>query len=489
MAVADHKAVPIGLLWLCVVGAGSMSSDIVYARFTWASPTLEVYQGFLAPEVLRLSQESGTGPWAPVMLGKTAQAATESSQPLRERYQNALNRIDIALEAWQLRRSIVPGFDQSQDLILKSRGKAVQAYLDADYGQAVRLAQQALDEVDAVKQLEQEYFALNLTLAMDAYEAEQVAPAQEAIELAVALRPEHDDAKLWQKRIEQLPNLIAARQSAADAQHAGRLQDEIDALYQVVSIKPNDKQALARIEIAKRQLKEQKFNRIIGQGHKALIDGDLNKARQALTRAQNMNPQHSEIERLQKDIARVERDNEVSRLIAAAEQDAYQDDWYSAQQKLDAALKLSPGLNEVIEGRDLAKTIVSIQRNLDDFVARPQRLNSANIATAARQEIERARPLVKYSPHLSATVETLELELEQWQQPMPVRVLSDGKTHIEVRGVGIIGTTVDRVVMLKPGTYQFEGKKKGYRNKLVEVNVSTDTGQTAEVEIICDEPA
>lgn len=488
MIVPGYRSKVFGLIGLFAMGAGSILIDAVCARDAWASLTFDLQINRSAVEISRLEQNPAVSPWKPTPLGWAVQAASDPSQPLRERYQNTLKHIDNALEAWQLRRSIVPGFDQSQNLVLQSRGKAIQAYLDADYREAVRLLQQAIDEIDSVQQLEEEYFELNLSLAMSAYEAEDVGPAQEAIALAAALRPEHDEVHLWRRRIETLPDLVAARQEAVDARHAGRLQDEIDALYRVVSLMPKDGVALNRIEVAKQQLRNRKFNQIITQGHQALTEGNLTKARQALTSAQKIYPQYSEIKRLDQSIAQVARDNEISRLIAAAEQDAYQDDWYSVAQKLDAVMKLAPGHNEVIEDLEIARKLVITQRNLDDFVARPHRLSSANIAAAARQEIEQAQALREYSPHMSSTIEKLELELDRWQQPMPVRVFSDGETHIEVRGVGIIGTTVDRIVMLKPGTYQFEGKKKGYRNKLVEVSVSTNTDETATIEIICDEP-
>ena len=132
--------------------------------------------------------------------------------------------------------------------------------------------------------------------------------------------------------------------------------------------------------------------------------------------------------------------------------------------------------------------MVVAQRNLDDFLARPHRLNSADIAAAALKEIERVRPVLDLSPHMQETVTALELELKKWQTEVPLRVISDGETHISVRGVGIIGTVTDRTVLLRPGTYKLEGKKKGYRNKLIEVLVSSDANVLNEVKIICDEP-
>ena len=474
---------------LLITGIGTAWADTVSARLVFAGPLTYAEQSTGVSHTFQSLDPFAVRQWSPIVLGRWAQSSEDSAQQMRDKYEQTLERIDAALKAWQTNRSIVPGFDQSQDLILQSRGKAVQAYLDVDYGEAIRLAEQALAEVESVRQLEQEYFDLNLNLAKLAYDSEDFNGATDAIILALALRPEHVEAQSLQERIEQLPELISARRDATDAHHAGRLQDEINALYRVLQFRPDEGETLNRIATAKQQLQDRNFNRLISQGHQALTKGSLPEARQALNKAEKLKPQHGESKRLSQKIELIERNNKVSELVAAAEQAAAEDDWHSMQQKLKEVLQLQPELNEAVQGYELASMIIAAQRILDDFVARPHRLSSSNIAAAARQQINRVQPLLEVSPHLRSTVEALESELVKWQQPVPVRVLSDGETHIKVRGVGIIGTTIDRVVMLRPGTYQFEGMRAGFRNKIIEVKVSADAEVSTEVEIMCDEPA
>ena len=417
-----------------------------------------------------------------------AQVSTDDSQSLRGLYELALETIDTALAGWETNRSIVPGFDQSIDLILLSRRKAVEAYFDADYSEAVRLASQALAEIDRVSQQEEDYYNLNMNIALQAYQEEDYQRGKNAISLAIALRPDSEEAQFWQRRINQLPELISIKQEIITAQNTGRLQDEINALYRLLAIKPDDEQTLVRIAEANRQLQNRKFNQAIGTGHRALADRDLAKAKQALSRVQKIKPTHSETERLRQDIAAVALDMQIAQLMTSAEQSAAADDWYNAVRQYDSILALSPQQSNAIQGREFAGQMVVAQRNLDDFLARPHRLNSADIAAAALKEIERVRPVLDLSPHMQETVTALELELKKWQTEVPLRVISDGETHISVRGVGIIGTVTDRTVLLRPGTYKLEGKKKGYRNKLIEVLVSSDANVLNEVKIICDEP-
>ncbi|MYI88916.1 MAG: hypothetical protein F4082_01205 [Gammaproteobacteria bacterium] len=422
-----------------------------------------------------------------IVIGVVAQSSSDSSKSDSEHYKKMLARVDEALTAWETRRSIVPGFDQSLEFILTSRGKAEAAFFDVDYPEAIRLIEQALAEVEYIFQLEEDFYNINLKIAISAFETEDVKGAQDAIALALALRPNSKEAEFWQQQIIQLPELIAARQAAIAARNEGRLQDEIDALHRVLKIKPNEEEVKTRIEAANRELQDQRFKRAIGEVRQALSSQDVEKARNALTKAQRFNPSHPEITRLNQSIEELVRDLEVAKLIQTAANSAIQDDWIAVQESLEQALKLKPKLIDAIEGRDLAKSIIDAQSKFDDYLARSDRLSSKNIVEAVHKELEEAQVLLKFSPRLRTAVSELEFEMVKWQTEVPVRVISDGKTHIIVRRVGIIGAVRDREIMLKPGTYRFEGSRRGYRNKLVEIKVTPHANEITEVTVICNE--
>jgi hypothetical protein len=68
-----------------------------------------------------------------------------------------------------------------------------------------------------------------------------------------------------------------------------------------------------------------------------------------------------------------------------------------------------------------------------------------------------------------------------------VEVISDNQTHILVRGVGVVGQTSLKTIQLTPGNYTFEGKRKGYKSKLINVLIPYDK-PTFSLSIHCDEP-
>lgn len=138
-------------------------------------------------------------------------------------------------------------------------------------------------------------------------------------------------------------------------------------------------------------------------------------------------------------------------------------------------------------GSGLAARIVAAQRAADDFLARPERLGSPSVAGAVRETLRGAKALAPLSARLETSAGALERAIEAGQTPVPVRILSDGRTEIGIRGVGRVGRTEERVIELRPGDYVFEGKRPGYRSRLVEVTVQAGGDAPVEVRIVCDE--
>ena len=124
---------------------------------------------------------------------------------------------------------------------------------------------------------------------------------------------------------------------------------------------------------------------------------------------------------------------------------------------------------------------------MDEFLSRPERLGSPPVANAARDALRQAAALAALSARLASSAQGLERALEAAQTPVPVRIVSDEETEIGIRGVGTVGRVRERTIELLPGEYVFEGKRRGYRTKLVEVVVPANRDTPVEISVICDE--
>ena len=378
-----------------------------------------------------------------------------------------------------------PELDAAVERVNLTRDKALEALRDGDSDSALRLLAGAVQEAEELVRNEEARFRLALQAAEDAYAAGNAADARTHISQALRQRPDDPVAKSWETRIAHLPELLAERRKAEDARAAGRLRDERGALRRIVELDHTG--ARERAAAIDRELREQAFARAIAQGRQAVENRALEPAKQALAEAQRRDREHADTRQLQTQVAALERALIRDRHLAAAEQAAARDDWEAALAAFEQAGAIEPTHDAAVSGSGLATRIVNAQRAVDEFLSRPGRLGSARVADAARDALRQAAALTALSTRLASSAEGLERAIEAARTPVPVRIVSDGETEIGIRGVGTVGRVRERTIELLPGEYVFEGKRRGYRSKLVDVVVQANLDTPLDVRVVCDE--
>lgn len=401
--------------------------------------------------------------------------------------EEALRRLEETLESVSTAGSPLPGHVAALERIALGKEKALEAHRDGDADSALRLLAAAQREAEEVVREADTRYRLGLRAAKDAYAAGNPEAARMHVAQALERRPDSAEAQAWEARIARLPELLAQRRKAEDARGAGKLREERTALRRIVALDPGDAGAKARVQAVERQLRERAFDRTIAQGRRAVEEKNPEEAKRAVAEAQRRRPGHEDTRELQAQVAALERTLERDRRLADAEQAAARDDWEAALRAFEEARAIEPAHDGAVGGSGLAARIVAAQRAADDFLARPERLGSSAVAGAARETLRGAKALASLSARLETSAGALERAIEAGQTPVPVRILSDGRTEIGIRGVGRVGRTEERVIELRPGDYVFEGKRPGYRSRLVEVTVQAGGDAPVEVRIVCDE--
>ena len=408
-------------------------------------------------------------------------------QAKEARFRDALQRLASMLVPSTPESSGIPGSKAIRERVTPYIGKAQASHEDGDIDSALRLLSEAESEASAMAREADARYRLALQAAKDAYTARTVGAAQAYIEQALEQWPSSVEAQDWQVRIAKLPEILLEYRKVDEARASSDLRGEATALRRIIALDSNDTDAKQRVRAVEREIFQQDFATIIGQGWQALEENDLGRAKQAVAAAERKKPQHEETLRLKAGLAELERIQNRDRQLAAAERAAVQDDWESALQAFEQAAALDPDDGSAAEGRGIAARIVAAQRVIDDFLAQPDRLSEPAIARTARKAIDDAAILAALSSRLDTGSRELERMVEAMQTPVQVLILSDDDTDIGIRGVGRIGRVEKRVVELRPGTYLFEGKRKGYRSKLIEVTVDGGGASPVEVRIVCDE--
>ncbi len=415
--------------------------------------------------------------------------AAADAEDRRARFQAALREFERTREVdlARINSAPVPGPRAARARIALNKQKALAAFDDGDADAAHRLLNDAAREAADVLRDAKAHYQRRVRAAKAAYDADDAETAQLHITQAREQWPGGADAKQWAARIKQLPEALADREKAERARAAGDFHAEQAALRRLAERDSSDAGVQSRLRAIDEHLREREFGQVIARGWRAVDDADPDSAARALAEAERRRPHHEETRRLKTGLAAFTTSRDRDRHLADAARATARDDWPAALRAFEAAGALTPTRREAAEGRHLASRVTDAQKAVDDFLSRPDRLGTPAVAEAARRTLRDAAPLLEHSPRLTAGHAALARAVRAGQTPVPIRVLSDNQTEIGIRGVGVIGRIDQRVIELRPGAYVFEGTRKGYRSKLVAVNVSSGDGAAAEVRVVCDE--
>ncbi len=362
----------------------------------------------------------------------------------------------------------------------------ISAFGMADYSSALKtmtnlevLAKQVLTEREAV-------FSAELSMAKEALKQDQYDEGKLHIQKALSLKKNDPEAMAIEKKLELLPQLLALLKKANIAQIENNAQKEHAALAKAVEIVPDRVDLKQRRDQLSEQIKEIKFSNLINRALLNLKKKQIKSARSNYNRAKSLYANRSELRVLNDAIIKTSVTVDLEQAVGAGKQAIAQDEWSKAQLIYSGALQRHPEDRSIRDGLQLATKLVSLQAALADYLERSERLTSQNIFNAAQERLIQARVFASYSKTLKSQTSQLKALLAQLNVKVSVFVKSDNKTYIQVRGVGKVGFTPGREIQLKPGEYTFEGIRKGYRSKLVQVRLPV--GETSfKVEVVCDE--
>ncbi len=422
-----------------------------------------------------------------VQIESKATESVKSNDQLNDLFQGKLASVVQLETALAPVQEVVPGMSSSINRGLEFKDKAIDAHRKFELEPAANLISVAEEEFKNAEKLKNKFFKLNLEVAKSAYEVGQIAQAREAIALASNIHKEDKEVLQWQEKIEKYESLIQVREEVTTARTSGDLNEEMAALQNLIDLDPEDQSASIRINEIKQIQEDRLFNQAIAAGHVAIGQGDLTAANSYLASAIKIRPSDTESINLQVRVNSLARNLDIERYLKMAITETKNDNWKAALSNYKKVLKLDANHAEAGTGKEFAENLIATQDRLDDYLERPERLASSNIAKLAQSALNESKLLTAFSKRLSESSTGLETAIQEWQTPIPVRVISDGETEIGVRGVGKVGKTTERIISLRPGHYVFEGIRSGYRSILVDLVVEKNHSVVQEISVICTE--
>ena len=398
-------------------------------------------------------------------------ADAAANEAAREQFKGDLAAFQSVLEPAVAHEGFARWDATAQRRILDGKQTAISLFSAASYTAAV-------EQLAAARTVAEQALAARERAFNDAFAAAEAAHADDsydaaalAIDRALNIRPDSAPASALKQRIDALPALLAKIEDAAVARVENNLDAERPHLEAALAIDPQRSELASRLAEVRRLLREARFAGHIVAGLTDVEARKLTSAQRNLDAARAIYPDRAEVNVLDEKIAGLALELLIERLTVTARAAAQGDDWVTAEQTYIQLRRLAPANRDITDELALAQTINRLHARAARHLAAPERLASVAVATEAGSIADTIALLRDDSPRLAAQADKLAALVVAYAVKVPVRIVSDGKTNITVRGVGIVGKITERTIELRPGQYTFEGIREGFQAVLIRVDI------------------
>ncbi|WP_339777821.1 hypothetical protein [uncultured Methylophaga sp.] len=415
------------------------------------------------------------------------ETVSEDQETLRQQYLDAYAHFENTIKP-ELNKIDLPTWDKPlADRLNANESAAIKQFGEAKYVQANATLEALIKLSETTITDSQNQFESAMQTAQQAFDNNQYEQAKAAISKALMLDSSSIQASELAERIELLPEIAALVEQIEVAKVENNRQTELTLINQLLTLTPEREALKQRAQALQTTLNNQKFQSLISQSYAAIDDGRIEAAKSALSQARNIYSNRSELSDVNTAIQQYEKNQRIQSGLTIAAQAESNDNWQAVKTNLEQVVKENPNNKSATEKLAMANNILSLNKQIDDYLESPYRLSNNQLAAQARAAINAAAAYRNESLSLTRKSRELETVLTAVNQTVPVEVRSDNQTFIQVRGVGNVGVVDSKVIQLKPGQYTFEGKRKGYKSKLVEVTIPYDVNRFS-LTLVCDEP-
>jgi hypothetical protein len=428
-----------------------------------------------------------------VIMSKDAPEDTSKNTPkntsaARKAFQQQLIAFDAAHDTVFTDADFLQWLTASQQLVKKegvanSKAKALTLFASGSYQAATTEITHTDEIATALTQLWHQAYEDKLDQAQQAYNKEDVKPAELYLNQALAIKPNESRGLSLQQQLNSYPRVAELLAALKVAKIENNLQKQADTLQQIIAQDSTRIELVKELGVVTKKLNDDSFNQAIRRGVVAIEQENVSDANKAYKRAKAIYPKRAEVISLQKKIAQQQATKNLQSTLAKAKQAAQADDWQNVL--VISTEKNNPVLKDYATQ---AQQILLQQKTAAAYLARPGRLQDQGVRQQAQDFIKSNITLTLKSPTFAKQIEQLSNKVDNANQQQELRITSDGKTDIWVLGVGRAGQVekgTEKIIQLYPGKYTLEGRCEGYRNKQQSITLSSSA--VGNIYLVCDE--
>ena len=411
----------------------------------------------------------------------------EQRDALRQKYIAKMSIYENETKAQIENLNLASWSPESLNRLQTQEKEAIVAFGESRFAEALTHLDKLFADVSELQLLQQQNFDTALINAQQAFTERQIEQASRAIDDALRYLPDDQQALLLKRRIATMTTIDELVKAADIARIENNLADEINLLDKAIKLDPHYTDLIERHRLAIEKQRQQTLNRLLSQASQAIENKNIKEAQALLSQIKQIDAKHPSLSLLVGKAKQIQTELSYQTLVAKAETAAGNDDWQTAENYYRQALQIFPDNKEIEAQQRRASQINRYTQIIKQALAKPERLADDQISTAMKQLATDSAEVSEHSAQLQRFVAQLNDAIAEMSIPVAVTIYSDEQTYISVLGVGVIGKVSEYQLRagLKPGRYLFKGERKGFKDKLVEVQI--EPHQAAVVRVVCDE--
>ena len=356
-------------------------------------------------------------------------------------------------------------------------------YRQGEYPSAVGRYQTALEQMQALQNSIAPRVRNHIESGLLAINTGKAGFAIEEFEAALALQPQSQQAQAGLRRASQLAPLLqllieaqALHEQYQQTAQLADLQSAEQRYQQVLEVDPELLAAQSGLQRVQVEIAERMYKQAMSKGYRALFAGQHSRARQAFTEALQFKANDAMALSAQRQSLASKKSTSLNELLGTAKRYEASEDWQSALLNYQAALRRDGSQLAAKMGEIRSSARNQLNSKIQALLADPLALSSTAKEQAAKKVLTDAKAINNGGKLLTAQIAKIERALASMQLPIKVQFISNTATQVSLTKQGTkkleLGTFSKKDLILKPGRYVAIGKRRGFHDVRIEIELS-----------------
>ncbi|MBL78921.1 MAG: hypothetical protein CMH70_02610 [Nitrosomonadaceae bacterium] len=422
----------------------------------------------------------------PIQEAKIKEPSSSDIDKIRQEFKGLLQKYNDGLKP-RIQESNLKNWDPDALYEINELHKNMMlSFSNSNYLNALNSIKLLTTKTLAILHKSEKIFKENIEKATLFFSDDYYKEAKLHIKRALIVSPKSTEAQSLQQDIDNLQQILPLLSKAKLARIENNLLKEHNFLESILKMNPNRPVEVQRIKLLKKIIKNKDFENHISTGFSKIENHKFKEARYHYQKAKEIYPDRIELTVFLKQLLAKERLYRIDLAFKQIEQAIREDNWEQAKSNYMQVMKDMPDNEIAIVGIKRANKILEIHLAINQYLESPSRLSDNSVLSEAKKAISQAEQFSRYSAGIKNKIEQLNNLIVLFNRLIPITVISDNMTNIQVRGIGKLGKIFHKIIHLKPGDYTFEGARTGFKSKLLKISIPHDQNNYR-VSIVCDE--